>query len=229
MNKIIVCSLSLLLILGFCYAEEEQSNYTVTWLAWFNVEVKNHYGAGEDYTGKFVIGLFGDTVPMTVMNFVKITEGYTSGSQKLRFKNSNIHRIVPDFVIQMGDITAGDGTGGRSIFGDKFNDENFFLSHKAAGYVSMANHGPDTNGSQFFILLNAARWLDNKHVVFGKIVDGMDTVKLLGNVEADFSTAVPKKRVKITDCGVEELKNKYSLTEDEILSDKDIDVTASNQ
>lgn len=214
--------LSLLLIIGFCYASEGQSNYTITELAWFVVEIKNHEGPGGDYKGKFVIGLFGDTVPMTVMNFALITKGYSSGSQKLRFKNSNIHRIVPDFVIQMGDITAGDGTGGRSVFGEKFNDENFIISHKSAGYVSMANHGPDTNGSQFFVLLNAARWLDKKHVVFGKVIRGMETIKTLGNVPADAATAVPKNRVKITDCGIEPLENKYALTEEEILSEEDI-------
>ncbi|XP_014783396.1 uncharacterized protein LOC106878632 [Octopus bimaculoides] len=228
MNKILVCTLSLLLIIGFCYADEDQSNYTITELAWFEVEIKNHDGPGGDYTGKFAIGLFGDTVPMTVMNFAKIAKGYKSGKQNLQYRNSNIHRIVPDFVIQLGDITAGDGTGGRSIYGERFNDENFILSHKSAGYVSMANHGFDTNGSQFFILLNAARWLDNKHVVFGKVVVGMDTIRTIGDVKSDIGTAVPKKRVKITSCGAYVLENKYSLTEDEIVSDKDVTFFTSN-
>ncbi|GAB1607843.1 peptidyl-prolyl cis-trans isomerase-like [Argonauta hians] len=226
MKQILLNSLSVLLLLvvvSVCNAsEEKQSNYTITEVAWFVVEAKNYYGAGEDFTGKFSIGLFGDTVPMTVMNFAKITKGHTTGKHKLRYKNSNIHRIVPDFVIQMGDITAGDGTGGRSIFGEKFNDENFILSHKAAGFVSMANHGPDSNGSQFFILLTPARWLDSKHVVFGKVIDGMDIVKTLGDVPSDINTAVPKNRVKVIDCGVDTLDKKYSLSDEEISSDKDI-------
>merc|ERR1712150_93216 len=98
------------------------------------------------------------------------------------YKKSVVHRVVPDFVIQMGDITVGDGTGGRSIFGERFNDEEFILSHRAPGWVAMANHGPDTNGSQFYILLTKARWLDGKHVVFGKVIKGMDVIMTLGDV-----------------------------------------------
>lgn len=92
---------------------------------------------------------------------------------KYAYKGSPIHRIVRDFVIQTGDFTNGDGTGGKSIYGDKFIDENYILSHRSPGWVSMANHGKDTNGSQWFITLVPARWLDGHHVAFGRVVSGM--------------------------------------------------------
>lgn len=218
----LISATSFLLCLAICFGAEEQSNHTVTEEAWFKIEIKNFEGPGEDYTGEFVIALFGDTVPMTVMNFAQITKGYKRGNQLLRYKNSYVHRIVPDFVIQMGDITVGDGTGGRSIYGDTFNDENFILSHEAAGYVSMANHGKDTNGSQFFIILNKSRWLDGKHVVFGKIISGFETIRTIGEVESDINTAIPKKRVKIVECKLKGLDKKYTLTESEIKADGDL-------
>lgn len=221
-SLISAASLLLCLSVGFSQGASDDSNHTVTEHAWFDIEIKNYDGPGEDYTGRFVIALFGDTVPMTVMNFAQLTKGYKRGNQNLRYKNSHVHRIVPDFVIQMGDITVGDGTGGRSVYGDTFNDENFILSHEAAGYVSMANHGKDTNGSQFFIVLNKARWLDGKHVVFGKIIEGFDTIKTIGEVESDPNTAIPKKRVKIVDCGLEGIDKKYTLTREEALTDGDL-------
>lgn len=197
-------------------------NYTVTQEAWFDVEVKDLDGPGQDYTGRFVIALFGETAPMTVLNFASITKGYKRGRDNLQYKNSFVHRVVPDFVLQMGDITRGDGSGGRSIFGERFNDEDFVLSHRAAGWVAMANHGPDTNSSQFYILLTKARWLDSKHVVFGKVIRGFDVISELGDVPADPYTAIPKKRIKIIDCGLNEVDEKYDLTEDQYDSTTDI-------
>ena len=197
-------------------------NFTITQEAWFDIEVKDLDGPGQDYTGRFVIALFGEVAPMTVLNFASITKGYKRGRENLQYKNSYIHRIVPDFVLQMGDITRGDGSGGRSIFGERFNDEEFVLSHRSPGWVAMANHGPDTNSSQFYILLTKARWLDSKHVVFGKVIRGYSVVEELGEVPADPFTAVPKKRVKIIDCGINELVEKYDLTEDQIDSIADI-------
>jgi len=196
--------------------------YTVTDEVWFDVLVKNVDGEGNDYTGRFTIALFGDTAPMTVMNFVQLTRGYKKGKESLHYKNTPIHRIVPDFVIQMGDITVGDGTGGKSIFGPKFNDEEFILSHRSPGWVSMANHGRDTNGSQFFVMLTKARWLDGKHVVFGKVIRGFDVVKTVGDVPSDPNTALPKIRVMITDCGVNELDKKYDLTEGQLDAEQDL-------
>ena len=197
-------------------------NLTVTEEAWFDVEIKDLDGPGEDYRGRFTIALFGDAAPMTTLNFASIARGYKRSGEKLWYKNTIIHRIVPDFVIQMGDITRGDGTGGKSIYGEKFNDEDFILSHRSAGWVAMANHGKDTNGSQFYILLTKARWLDRKHVVFGKVVRGFDVLEVIGNVPINPDTAYPKKKVTIIDCGVNSLEKKYVLTKDQLDSTEDL-------
>ncbi|KAH3839299.1 uncharacterized protein LOC127879020 isoform X1 [Dreissena polymorpha] len=216
MAPLFIASLLAVFSLGYC------GNYTVTEEAWFDVEVKDLDGPGEDYRGRFVVALFGETCPMTTMNFAAISKGFKRGRSTLSYKSTKIHRIVKDFLIQMGDVTVGDGTGGRSIYGDKFVDENFILSHRAPGMVSMANHGKDTNGSQFFILLSKARWLDGKHVVFGKVVKGMDVVRAVGDVPADPNNAVPKHTIKIIDCGVTGLEKKYELTQEQIDSENDI-------
>ena len=136
--------------------------YTVTDEVWFQVEIKGLDGPGQDYTGRFVVAVFGETAPMTTLNFVSIARGYKLRDTTLFYKGTNIHRIVPDFVVQMGDVINGDGTGGRSIYGEAFNDEDFILSHRSAGWVAMANHGPDTNGSQFYIMLTKVK---SQHII----------------------------------------------------------------
>ena len=197
---------------GITYA----GKHTVTDEVWFDVEVKDLDGPGEDFKGRFVVALFGEAAPMTSMNFAAIARSYRRGTQLLSYRNTKIHRIVPDFVVQMGDITKGDGTGGHSIFGERFDDEGFVLSHRSAGWVSMANHGPNTNGSQFFILLTKARWLDGHHVVFGKVIHGFDVVEVLGNVPSDPDTAIPRREVRIVNSGVNTLDGKYDLSEDQL-------------
>ncbi|CAG9532027.1 unnamed protein product [Cercopithifilaria johnstoni] len=148
---------------------------------------------GDEEVGTVTIGLFGKTVPKTVKNFIQLSkktegEGYTG---------SKFHRIIKDFMVQGGDFTNGDGTGSKSIYGEKFADENFKLKHYGAGWVSMANAGPDSNGSQFFITLKKTPWLDGKHVVFGKVLDGMKVVREMENTKTVKPSDKPVKDVVI--------------------------------
>lgn len=143
--------------------------------------------------GRLEIELWNTIVPKTSQNFYQLCEQET-------YKNCPFHRIIPDFMCQGGDFTNGDGTGGKSIYGDKFEDENFELKHTGRGILSMANSGPNTNGSQFFICFKETEWLDEKHVVFGKISKGLE---LLDKIE-EFgqNSGEPTAKIIITDCGV---------------------------
>lgn len=152
--------------------------------------------------GRIVMELRADVAPKTAENFRALCTGEkgtgTSG-KALHFKGSSFHRIIPEFMCQGGDFTRGNGTGGESIYGAKFADENFTLKHTTPGLLSMANAGPNTNGSQFFLTTVPCPWLDGKHVVFGSVVEGMDVVEAMEQVGSrSGQTSAP---VVIADCG----------------------------
>merc|ERR1712024_382708 len=189
-----------IVLLGRGEQVEAKKGPKVTHKVWFDITI------GGEAAGRIEIGLFGKTVPKTVENFVELAkkpegEGY---------KGSKFQRVIKDFMLQGGDFTRGDGTGGRSIYGEKFADENFKLQHYGAGWLSMANAGKDTNGSQFFITVKKTSWLDGRHVVFGKVVKGMKVVKA---VEANPTGAQdrPKKEVLIKDCGELEVTEPFAV------------------
>jgi peptidylprolyl isomerase len=140
-----------------------------------NPRVALEVSIGGEPAGSVELELFADGTPKTAENFRALCTG--EKGEDLAYAGSPFHRIIPGFMIQGGDFTNGNGTGGKSIYGEKFPDENFERKHTEAGLLSMANAGPNTNGSQFFITLAPTPWLDGKHVVFGKVVSGMDVVE----------------------------------------------------
>jgi peptidylprolyl isomerase len=157
---------------------------------------------GDKPAGTITVELFADVVPKTAENFRALCtgeKGMGKSGKPLAYAGSIFHRIIPGFMIQGGDFTRGNGTGGESIYGEKFADENFKLKHFGPGTLSMANAGPNTNGSQFFITVADTAWLDGKHVVFGKVVDGMDVLKKMEE-QGSSPSGKTKSEVKLAAC-----------------------------
>lgn len=156
---------------------------------YFDISINN------EPAGRIVFNLFDDVVPDTARNFRELA----TGQHGFGYAGSGFHRVIPQFMLQGGDFTRGDGTGGKSIYGEKFKDENFQLKHDRKYLLSMANAGPHTNGSQFFVTTVLTPWLDGKHVVFGEVVEGSDLVDKIEGYGSPSGT--PKAEIKITASG----------------------------
>eukprot|EP01130_Rhizamoeba_saxonica_P014974 TRINITY_DN6624_c1_g1_i1.p1 TRINITY_DN6624_c1_g1~~TRINITY_DN6624_c1_g1_i1.p1 ORF type:complete len:244 (+),score=58.12 TRINITY_DN6624_c1_g1_i1:50-733(+) len=157
---------------------------------------------GGQELGRIKMELFADDVPRTAENFRQFCTGeFRKGGKPIGYKGCSFHRVIKDFMIQGGDFLNGDGTGTLSIYGESFQDENFKYKHDGPGKLSMANSGPNTNGCQFFITCDTCDFLDDGHVVFGQVIEGLRIVKMIENVEVVGQNHQPKTPVVISQCG----------------------------